>query len=1303
MAELWFKIKEVEKKDQHSYIIFWSGREGLRMFNTWGLSDEQLKDPKNIWSKFSEQIVPTENFRIHRLELSEFRQRHDETFDDFYTRCKSKALKCECTDEKEVEEKIIETITAGIRYPSVKKDLLSKSKDFTLKDCLDICRRHEATVSHMARYSALAGQSKDSSNIDAIQKNLCKKCGKDHHKSKPCPAQNSKCRKCGKIGHWKAMCNPQLGQKKKPPGQKKKNKKQSPDSDKKVDNITDNMDDMFESLHFESINVDTVESTDATAVDNRDEVFVDLKVKLAQRAGIHSLRVKVDTGAQGDVLPVRIFRKMFPSLVDIDGFPKPGALKQKPKTSLTAYNGTKITQYGTVVLPCQFNNGKWVSVEFYVTESEGPAIIGFKSSVEMKLLTMHCAVNKKVVSEGSSSKPITGKQDLEKTYPDRFHGIGRFPGEFHITVKDDARPRVVPPRKYPIQLKDEIKAELDRMESLGVIAPVKEPTDWVSALTFRRKENGKLRVCLDPQALNQASKRTYHKTPTLEELTPKFHGAKVFSKLDARHGYWSIVLDKESSLMTTFHSPYGRYRFLRLPFGLKVSQDIFQEKMDMILEQCPGTLGIADDVAVFGKDEAEHDRNLHNLMEVARKYGLIFNIDKCEIKIPCIKFFGCYYDASGVHPDPDKVDALHAIPPPTNVTELQQFLGLATYMSPFIAKLADHTDDLRALTHKDSEWQWTASHQKAFDNVKSLITTECTLTYFDPTKPSVVQVDASMRGLGAALLQDNKPIAFASKALKDAETRYANIERELLAVVFGCTRFHTYLYGSQFVIESDHKPLESIQRKSLANVPPRLQRLMLKIQHYDYEIVYKPGKEMVLADALSRLNPAPGPQIDLDEAIYAVKFSTEKLNDLKMQTSQDSVLRPLMHVIVEGWPEDPKQIPKCIRHFWSCRDELSVDDGLVIKGERIVIPAVLQKEILQQIHSGHQGITKCQLRAKSCVYWHGINKDIEQLVSDCSVCQKYQRSQTAEPLMPHDIPQRPWHTVGTDLFQLGKTEYLIVADYYAKFPIVRKITGKNTSAAVISLTKQIFSEQGIPVKVVSDNGPQYASEEYRKFAEEWNFDHVTSSPRFPQSNGFIERMIQTVKATLKKSHESGTDPYLALLCLRTTPVDNVIPSPGELLTNRKLRSNLPVKIRNNAQNKDEVHGKLSSRQAKQKQYHDATARELPPLLIGQRVTVKDQQTGHWRPAVVKEKCQEPRSYIVETPNGNRLRRNRNHLRDINPVKPVHFAEENPPKSENNDPPVSPNNTAKEKAKTSTDKQTRSGRTVKPPNRLIEQC
>ncbi len=172
----------------------------------------------------------------------------------------------------------------------------------------------------------------------------------------------------------------------------------------------------------------------------------------------------------------------------------------------------------------------------------------------------------------------------------------------------------------------------------------------MSSLTYSRKSNGKLRICLDPKDLNAAMKRTYHKTPTLEEITHKFHGAKVFSKLDARHGYWSVRLDEESSLLTTFNSPFGRYRYTRLPFGLKVSQDVFQEKMDFLLDRCQGAVGIADDITVYGKDDAEHDAHLDELMKIASQHGLVFNPDKCDIKVPRISFFGNVYDAEGVHP-----------------------------------------------------------------------------------------------------------------------------------------------------------------------------------------------------------------------------------------------------------------------------------------------------------------------------------------------------------------------------------------------------------------------------------------------------------------------------------------------------------------------------------------------------------------------------------------------------------------------------------------------------------------------------
>ncbi len=221
-------------------------------------------------------------------------------------------------------------------------------------------------------------------------------------------------------------------------------------------------------------------------------------------------------------------------------------------------------------------------------------------------------------------------------YPDCFQGLGHLPGEFHITMKDDAKPTVAPPRKYPIQLEKEIQEKLDEMEKVDVIEKVTGPSDWVNQLAFERKKTtGELRVCLDPKDLNKQMKRIHHKAHTLEEITHKLAGAKVFSKLDAKHGYWGILLDESSNELTTFNSPNGRYRFRRLLFGLRVSQDIFQQKMDQILlEAGDGLLGIADDVCVFGEDDDKHDEALHRLMEVARKHGLVFCLEKCEIKKP---------------------------------------------------------------------------------------------------------------------------------------------------------------------------------------------------------------------------------------------------------------------------------------------------------------------------------------------------------------------------------------------------------------------------------------------------------------------------------------------------------------------------------------------------------------------------------------------------------------------------------------------------------------------------------------------
>ena len=569
---------------------------------------------------------------------------------------------------------------------------------------------------------------------------------------------------------------------------------------------------------------------------------------------------------------------MYPSNIDTEGIPVRGSLEHRD-TILTAYNGQLIRQYDTTRLKCVHETTTH-EAEFFVADTPGPVILRLPSCRKLNLVTLNCAVSE-------HPPPLNSKEDLQRLYPDCFKGIGKFRETFHITLDPAVTPVVHAPRRCPIHIKDDVRNEINQMVELGVIEKVEVPTDWVSSIVYSRKSNGKLRICLDPKDLNTAIKRPHYPTPTLEEITHKLAGSMIFSKLDARHGYWSVQLDVESKRLTTFNSPFGRYCFRRLPFGLNLSQDVFQERMDCILEKCPGTISIADDVGVFGKTEAEHDKHLHNLMRVARQHGLVFNIDKCDIKQANMKFFGLEFSADGVRSDPGRAADIQRMKAPQNVAQLQEFLGIATYMSPFIPNLSQKTATLRDLVKKDAEYIWTDSHNAAFEATKSLICRDVTLAYFDPQAESVIQVDASSRGLGAVLIQHGKPIVFASKSLSDCEQRYANIEREMLAVVFGCERFHMYVYGKSFVLESDHKPLEMINLKNLAAAPQRLQRMFLRVQPYDFVLRYKPGKQMMLADAMSRQPSSESTQIDLVyTSVIRTVFNAETTVDQRGDTGR---------------------------------------------------------------------------------------------------------------------------------------------------------------------------------------------------------------------------------------------------------------------------------------------------------------------------------------------------------------------------------------------------------------------------------
>ena len=421
-------------------------------------------------------------------------------------------------------------------------------------------------------------------------------------------------------------------------------------------------------------------------------------------------------------------------------------------------------------------------------------------------------------------------EDLKKLYPNSFDRLGSLKGAYNIRVDPIVKPATHARRKVPIKSKEAIDKELDYLIEEEIITEQVEPTPWVSSVTFPRKPNGEVRVCLDPSNLNKAIIREHHKPMTVEEIAHELARATVYTKADALKAFLQIHLMHEASLLMTFNSHRGRLRFFQMPFGAKMSQDVFQLQMDAILEQCPGVIGIHDDMVIFGVDQQDHDANLINLLNVCQKEGLVLSSKK--------------YSAQGMHPDPKKVQGITEMTVPKDKQQLQSFLGMVNYMGTFIPNLSHHTEPLRVMLKKDNMFHWEDQQTRSFQQVKTLIVKANTtpLRYYDRNLPVTVQADASLRGLAACLIQQHKGkdqlIAFASKSLMDAETRYANIERELLAIVFACQHFSTYLLGRSFVAESDHKPLEMIAMKNLVNAPPCLQRMLLELQRYNVTIKY---------------------------------------------------------------------------------------------------------------------------------------------------------------------------------------------------------------------------------------------------------------------------------------------------------------------------------------------------------------------------------------------------------------------------------------------------------------------------------
>ena len=1172
---------------------------------------------EDVKAKFESHFIARRNVIYERAKFNQRCQSEGESVDEFITSLYKLSEHCNHGTLK--DELIRDRLVVGLRDTKLQQKLQLDSV-LTLEKAKSTARLHEQVKREQEMLSSdpqgqiNATRSNPIQGRDSVFKpnRTCGRCGKSAS-HRVCPAKDTTCNNCHKRGHWARCCRTKLSK----PGEKKK-----PGSGKTVKYVeVGTPDEELEEAPSE-INYTFIGQVNSGNERPKWTISVtvnDVKVDFA-----------IDTGADETIIPETMYQKLKSSL---------GTTLSNSDKVLNSANKSRLNCVGKFNAQIKAND-RMSKQSIYVVRHCSTPLLG------------------KPAIEALDVVKVVNSVEIEKHHPRLFSGLGIMKEEYNIKLAKDYEPYAVNvPRKIAsVPLFKLIKRKLQKLERDDVIFKVSEPTEFCSPMVPVPKRDTKgnivdVRICVDYTKLNKFVETEKFMLPSTSEVLSRLPGAKFFSKLDANSWFHQIPLSKSSQLLTTFITPFGRFAYKRLPFGITSAPEHAQKRLAQILDDLEGVEVFIDDILVHAPDQKLHDARLAEVLSRLEQAGMTLNKDKCEINKRSVNFVGHIVSDKGILPDAERTKALRDMPRPENIHDVRRFLGVVNQFSKFSPKLSGLSQPIRELLKKDTQFVWGEVQEKAFNDVKYECLYGPCLALFDPNLETKVASDASKDGLGACLYQKQsdgewKLVFCASRATTETERNYAPIEREALGATWACDTFANFLIGLKFTIETDHKPLISLLgKKDLNELPPRIQRFRIRLMRYSYKIVHIPGKDLVVPDALSRAPCGNLPSTrELEEEVtsYAQFITSELpltnsyLSKIKEEQIADSVCMQLIEFCNTEWP-DKSKLPGVLKAYYPFRGEIAYNNQLLMRGSRIIVPSCLRLEVLDFIHEGHQGIVKCRERAKQAVWWPGLATQIADLVYKCSVC-SHESRESREPLISGEFPSRPWQVVGTDLYFLKGSTYLLVVDYYSRYIEVAKLNSSTRSSDVITHLKSIFSRHGIPDTVRSDNGPQYASSEFQSFANMYGFTHITSSPLYSQSNGEAERAVKTVKQLIKKSR----DPYLALMAYRTTPLANGY-SPAQLLFGRNIKTTLPVtpsQLMPKLPDKDKLQAFEEKSRQSSKVTYDIRHRVklLDELSPGTHVFVRDMETH----GVVDKKLSEPRSYRVLSPTGA-VRRNRKYL------------------------------------------------------------
>lgn len=1090
----------------------------------------QLKETLSNYYK-PKVLEVAESYRFHHTVQGE-----NETVIEYAN--KLKRLAVHCNFGPYLPRALRDQFVGGVRSQPTKKKLLSEDRTFeqTLKVAqADELAEKESKMLHSNAASIdpspqdepvhAVFHSKNKSQPAPTTSNAsgkkCFRCESTQHLANKCNFANSTCHYCLKKGHISKACF-----------KKKKDSEQNAQINLVTTTPTVEVQEDISSL--QTVYMHSVNASNNSTL-----------YKLTVKIDDNDVNMEIDTGSAVTLLNDTVFKKMGGNTSTL-----------KPSTVLLkGYTGDIIKCFGEKEMSVKVGEQ---SHGLTIRVVEGPSLLG-RDMMSKFTLPWHNIFN--VVS--------TTSVDIIQQYPDLFENssVGKLKGvQVSLKVKDE-NPVFVKPRVVPFAVRDQYEAALDKLEREDIIEKV-EHSEWASPTVPVMKPDGGMRICGDYSVtINKYATLEQYPVPSLEELLSNLSGGKKFTKLDLSQAYHQLELTPESRKYTTINTHKGLYQYKRLTYGINSAVSIFQRTIENALRGLPGICVYIDDILITGETDEIHLKNLNAVLQRLQSLGLRLKKDKFHFMMHEIVYLGFSISAKGVAPTKEKVSAIQQAASPTSVAELQSFIGSANFLRKFVPDFAKIMYPLYQLLKKESQWKWGPSEQDAFNRIKRAMCADTVLRHYDPSGELVLQCDASSVGVGAVLLQPGpdgelQPVAYASRTLNKAEQNYSQIERESLAIVFGIIKFRQYLMGRHFKLLTDHKPLITLlgEHKPVPQLASaRIKRWALLLAAYNYTIEFIPGKDNVHADFLSRKPVEAETSPEENVTVQVMFIEGEQIIDsnmVAMETKRDPILSKVLYFTKNGWPAHPG--PEFFPYF-SKRFELTHEDDILLWDSRVIIPSTLRAVLLADLHAEHLGMVKMKQLARRYLWWPKLDKEIEETVKLCSSCQESAKAPPSSKPAAWSWPGGPWKRLHLDFAgpYLGKM-FLVIVDAYSKFIDIVPMSSA-TSATTIAALRHTFSYFGLPEHLVTDNGSQFTSAEFKKFLRDNCIHHTTTAPDHPATNGLAERHVGDFKDKLHKIGDTGEslqtrlDRYL--LTYRATPT-SLGKTPSELLMNRQPRLRL---------------------------------------------------------------------------------------------------------------------------------------------------